>query len=295
MTDIELIQMVLKSTKPSDIFSGDDWKRSYLNYSKLLHPDYHSNSLAAEAMTKINQYKEILEKGVLYVDEAGEFRVFEKRIEYVVTDANRKIITKSVNNYNILKSKHDKASEAFHRYMPESMKLEKNKLTIYLKDRSIPLTGQKLSQVHVNWIFSRMFEYVLWLRQINYAHLGLNPTTVFVVPETHGIIIINYYHMHNVNSRAETISAKYKMWYPTNLFVNKIATPDIDLELCKKIALYLLGDKSSAGTKLKSDANVNQNILNFLLTKHKNDKDEYLQYRDLLKKNFESKFYSLDL
>ena len=125
--------------------------------------------------------------------------------------------------------------------------------------------------------------------------MGLNPTTVFVVPETHGIIIISFYHMGTLGKKAETISAKYKMWYPTTLFTKKIATQDIDLELCKKIALYLLGDRSAAGTKLKKDKDVNQDVLTFLLTKHENHKDEFVQYRELLAKNFEKKFYLLNL
>ena len=237
----------------------------------------------------------MIENGQPFVDETGPFKVFEKRIEYIVTDANRKLLTKSVNNYKLLMAMHDKASENFHRYMPESMLLEKDKLIINLKDRSIPLTGLKLEQIHVNWLFSRMFEYSLWLKQVDFVHMGLNPTTVFVVPETHGIIIISYYHMTRLGKKAETISAKYKMWYPTNLFIKKIATEDIDLELSKKIALYLLGDKSAGGTKLKMDKSVNQQVLNFFITKHENKYDEFVQYRELLKKNFPKKFYQLNL
>jgi hypothetical protein len=294
MTDVELIEKVLKSKKPSDIFP-DDWRKEYLRFSKLIHPDTCGHPDASNAMAIINHYKDVIENGTPYIDESGPFRVFEKKIIYVITDANRKLITKSVNNYNLLKSKHDNASVNFHRYLPESMILEKDCLTINLKDRSIPLTGQKLEQVHVNWLFSRMFEFVLWLRQINYSHMGMNPTTVFVVPETHGIIIINFYHMATLGKKAETISAKYKMWYPTTLFTEKIATPDIDLELSKKIALYLLGDRSAAGTKLKMDKTINKEVLNFLLTKHQNHKDEFVQYRELLAKNFEKKFYPLHL
>lgn len=294
MTDRELIDKLVKSTKPSDIFK-DDWKKDYYTYSKLIHPDYNSNSLAADAMAKMNQYKDMIENGVKYIDEAGEFRVFEKKIVYGITDVNRKLITKSVDNYRILKSKRDKASENFHKYLPENMILEKDELTIILKDRAVPLTLQTLPQVHVNWVFSRMFEITLWFHQIGYAHLGMNPTTVFVVPETHGIILINFYHMTTLGKKAETISAKYKMWYPTTLFTEKKATADIDLELSKKVALYLLGDKSSAGTKLKRDKNVNQIMLSFLLTKHQNIKDEYVQYRELLKKNFKSEFHLLNI
>jgi hypothetical protein len=294
MTDVDLIEKVLKSNKPSDIFP-DDWKKEYLRYSKLVHPDACTHPKASDAMAIINHYKDVLENGIGFIDEAGAFRVFEKKIVYEVTDVNRKLITKSVNNYNLLMAKHDKASESFHRYLPESMVLEKDKLTINLKDRAIPLSGQKLEQKHVNWLFSRMFEFVLWLRQINYSHMGMNPTTVFVVPETHGIIIVSFYHMGVLSKKAETISAKYKMWYPTSLFINKIATPDIDLELSKKIALYLLGDKSAAGTKLKLEKDVNQELLTFLLTKHENHVNEYKEYRKILAKNFEKKFYSLNL
>jgi len=294
MTDIELIDKIIKSKKPSDIFT-DDWKKEYLRYSKLIHPDICSHSQASNAMAIVNAYKDIIENGIPYIDEVGSFKVFENKIEYVVNDSNRKLITKSVNNYKKLKSRTDGTSIVFHRYLPDEMILTADKLTINLKNRSIPLTQQKLPQVHVNWIFSRLFEFNLYLNQMGFVHLGLNPTTVFVVPETHGIIVTNFYHMSTLNGKATTISAKYKMWYPTSLFINKIATPDIDLELSKKIAIYLLGDKSSSGTKLKRDVDVNQEVLTFLLTKHKNCKDEYVQYRELLNKNFEKKFYSLNL
>ena len=294
MTDTEIIEKVLKSNKPSDIFNGD-WKTTYKSYSRLIHPDACSQSNASDAMAKMNTYKDLLENGVQYTDEAGEFRVFEKKIVYIITDKNRKLIQKSVKNYNMLKSKTDKSSVGFHRYLPESMVLGKNILTIHLKDRAIPLTGQKLPQIHVNWMFSRMFEVVLWFRNIGYSHMGMNPTTVFVVPETHGVVLISFYHMTHLDQKADTISARYKMWYPTTLFVKKIATQDIDLELSKKIALYLLGDKSAAGTKLKRNADVNQEILTFLLTKHQCEIEDYTKYREILTKNFERKFYPLNL
>jgi len=294
MTDNELIEKLLKSKKPKDIFNGD-WKTTYKKYSVLIYPDICKHPKAGEAMAIMNNYKSILENGVKYTDETGDFQVFEKQIIYQVNDSNRKLIQKSVKNYNILKSKTDKSSIGFHRYLPENMVLENNKLTINLKDRSVPLTGEELPQVHVNWLFSRMFEISLWFRKIGYSHMGMNPTTVFVVPETHGIILTSFYHMTHLDQKAETISARYKMWYPTNLFLKKIATQDIDLELSKKIALYLLGDRSAAGTKLKRSSDINQEVLNFLLTKHQNEVEDYEKYRELLAKNFKKKFFLLDL
>jgi hypothetical protein len=294
MTDIEIINKVLKSNKPSDIFVGD-WKPTYKSYSRLIHPDACSQPKASDAMAKMNYYKDLLENGIQYRDETGNFRVYDKKIVYQITNENRALLTTSYNNYMILMSKTDKASVGFHRYLPETMKMENDRLIIYLKDRAVLLTGQKLPQIHVNWLFSRMFEISLWFRNIGYSHMGLNPTTVLVVPETHGIIITSFYHMTQLDKKANTISARYKTWYPTKLFTEKIATPDIDLELCKKIALYLLGDKSAAGTKLKRDKDVNQEVLIFLLTKHQNEIDDYTKYREILAKNFEKKFYPLNL
>jgi len=294
MTDTEVIDIVLKSEKPSDIFNGD-WKATFKKYSLLIHPDRCKHPDASDAMAVLSNYKEQMENGILYRDEAGDFRVFDKKVVYQVTDENRKLLRKSFENFKILKTRTDKSSVAFHRYLPESMRLSSKELIIGFKDRTVPLTGQKLPQHHVNWLFSRMFELSLWFKDIGYSHMGLNPTTVFVVPETHGIIVISFYHMSLLNKKAKTISARYKMWYPTTLFIEKIATQDVDLELCKKIALYLLGDRSAAGTKLKREKDVNQEILNFLLTKHQNNMHEYKEYRDLLAKNFKKKFYPLNL
>ncbi|RLF58278.1 MAG: hypothetical protein DRN27_05800 [Thermoplasmata archaeon] len=294
MTDIEIINKILKSKKPSDILSGE-WKDTYKHYSRMVHPDMCNHPDASTAMAKLNEYKDLINNGRQSTDETGDFRVFEKKIVYKVTDKNRALIRKSFENFKLLKLNTDKASVGFHRYLPESMRLSKNELIINFKDRAVPLTGEKLPQHHVNWVFSRMFEILMWFRKIGYSHMGMNPTTVFVVPETHGVIITSFYHMTHLDHKAETISAKYKMWYPTTLFTKKIATQDIDLELAKKIALYLLGDRSAAGTKLKRDKDVNQEILNFLLTKHECELDDYEKYREIIKKNFKRKFYPLDL
>jgi len=294
MTQVEAIEKILKSKTAKDLIEKD-WNSTYRKLSALVHPDRCQLTDAAEAMARLNTYKDLLENGTTLVDEQGNFKVFEDRLIYTITDDNRDLIRKSFENFKILKSKTDKSSVAFHRYLPESMRLSKKELQVRFKDRSVPLTHQELPQIHVNWLFSRMFEYILWMKQIGYVHMGMNPTTVFVVPETHGVIITSFYHMTPIGQKVDTISARYKMWYPSSLFSRKTATPDIDLELSKKIALYLLGDRSAAGTFLKRNPDVNQNILNFFLTKHQNELDEYKQYRDILAKNFEKKFYPLDL
>jgi hypothetical protein len=295
MDSNKLIEKVLKSIKPSDVFNVD-WKKDYLSFSKLIHPDTCNHPKASDAMAIINEYKDIIVNGKSYADDSGEFKLFEDRIEYEITDINRDLLRKSFENFKKLVSLKDPASQHFRKYLPESMVWTSNKLIIKLSHRTVLLTHNKIEQKHVNWLFSRMFELSLWLRQIEFAHMGLNPTSVGVVPETHGITILSFYHLTPLYKKATTISAKYKSWYPTTLFTKKVATHDIDLELCKKIAIYLLGDRSAAGTKLKRDKDVNQAVLTFLLTKHDNTTADYDQYRKILKNNFDTKkFYELNL
>lgn len=295
MTEKEAIEKILNANKPSDLFIGNEWKKEFFKLSQLVHPDVCTDKRANDAMAKLSGFKDLMEKGYELVDESGMFSVFDNKIIYLVNDKNRSLLTKSYNNYMKLMSLKTKSSDNFKLYLPKSMTLTDDELIINFSYRAVPLTNKKLEQVHVNWIFSRLFEVSLRFRDNNYSHVGLNPTNVFVVPENHGIIITSFYHMTLLNNKVDTISAKYRTWYPSNLFLKKIATPEIDLELSKKIGIYLLGDRSTAGTSLKLNKDVNQDILTFLIASHDNTLENYTKYRDLLKKNFKSEFINLNI
>jgi len=295
MNDIELIDKILNSKKPLDIFTSSNWKVEFIKFSKLIHPDRCVHPRASDAMSILNTYKDLLTYGVEYEDECGVFNVFDDRIEYVITDDNRDLLLTSLKNYSTLMKLNDSASLSFKKYLPNSIEILNNKFIIRFVERSVPLTHKTLPQYHVNWIFSRMFEFSVWMSRIGYSHMGINPTSVFVIPKTHGIIVTSFYYMKKIGSVATTISAKYKNWYPTAVFTNKTSTSDVDLELSKKIAIYLLGDKSASGVVLRKNSGVNQNVLNFLLTKHRNEFSEYDEYRKLLKSNFDTRFYELTL
>ena len=131
------------------------------------------------------------------------------------------------------------------------------------------------------------------MAQEGYVHCGINPESVFIVPETHGIIITSFYHLSLDDGRLRTISAKYQNWYPTEIFKEKRAKSIIDLELCKRTAAYLLGDKSGLGIKLKKTHN--KDFINFLLNSHSNAFECYQAYRKMLKRNFEEKYHHLSL
>jgi len=296
MTDIELINKVLKSKKPSDIFTSN-WKKEYIGYSKLIHPDYCNKDKAGDAMATLNTYKAEISFGVKGTDDSGDYKRFSNRIVYHVNEDNEKLLKKSVENYTKLKKKAVGNFANFAGYLPHSMKFVGDQLIVVFNNehRAIPVVGLKLPQTHVNWVFSRMFEFCLFVRGVGFSHMGINPETIFIVPESHGIQCTSFYHLTPLTNKAKTFSSRYKNWYPTTLFTEKKATGDIDLELSKKIAISLLGDVSGAGTKLRRVAEVNNDILTFLIGKHDGDFNDYDKYRKIVTTHFENKFYTLNI
>ena len=175
----------------------------------------------------------------------------------------------SLQNFNLLKGGTDDASRHFRRFLPEDIiRSPEGKLEIHFSERTIPLIDLGMPQEHVNWILSRMLEWCAWLSQRGFIHGGINPESVCLVPETHGIILTTFYHLCPLNTRIRTISARYKNWYPSSLFHQKRAVSAIDLELCKRTAAYLLGDRSGLGIKLKKTHH--PAFVNFLLKRHTN-------------------------
>jgi hypothetical protein len=190
--------------------------------------------------------------------------------------------------------KDDKARN-FHRYLPESVKIiSDNEIEFTIRERGIPLSSiGTLPQEHVHWILSRMLEFSGYINRIGFTHAGINPDSIYVCPENHGIICISFYHMTHLNIKMRTVCGNYEHFYPATLFTKKIATPDIDVELTKRTAVYLLGDSSGLGVKLRKTHD--NKLLNFLFQKHNDPIETFLEYRKFLENNFPKKFHILNL
>ena len=286
----EIIDKVLTSAKLEDILDVNNFKEEYDKIMKKIHPDICNLSGAVGATAKLNSLKDIFKSGTKYFDDAGEFTSNGYFVEF---KGNIDLLKKSLANFNLIKSIKDAGAPNFHKYMPETITLDNDKLKIKLDARAVPLSDLTLPQEHVNWILSRMIEFSAWLGQIGYSHSGINPESIFVVPETHGIQVCSFYHVTKLDQKVNTISAKYKNWYPPNLFSTKVASLNVDIELSKKTAIFLLGDKSGSGIKFKKTHN--EDFIDFVTQQDYHPKEAYDKYRALLKKNFESKFHILSL
>ena len=207
-------------------------------------------------------------------------------------NGNIHLLQHSEEAYRKLKSLNNTAATHFHHLLPESMAINGNLETKWLRS-AFSLSGRRFPQRHVQWILSRLLEFAAWLAQEGYVHAGLHPESIWIVPETHGIIIGSFYHMTRRGARLKTVSAHYQNWYPAPVFTNKKATSQIDIELIKRTAIYLLGDPSGGGIKLQKI--VSPALMDFLLAEHSDVFHCYDDYRRLLKRNFKDEFHKMIL
>jgi hypothetical protein len=292
MEALNLILKITQAQNSTEIFTKTHFKKEYLGFMKILHPDVCALENALDAVQKLNDFKEQMENALKIEDDAGHFKVENDTTLLFETEDDTALFKTSQANYNWLMKHDNAAAEHFKKMLPTKMTLSNNQLRVHANERLVPLSGLVLSTEHVNWILSRLFEFVGWLDQIGYVHAGLNPESIAILPKSHGIVITSFYHLVKKNTKLNTISARYLNWYPPSVFDIKTATSYLDLTLAQRTALYLLGDKSANGVILKRT--INEELIDFLIQPHIETFETYDTYRKLLIKLYgKPKYYEL--
>lgn len=284
-----LIHQIMSAQSMLALFPSGNVKKQYRDTVKLLHPDLCSVPGASEALIHLNELRLKHEKGRVITDDAGSVWTQNKE---AIFRGNLSLLNTSYLQYQNLKNLNSTAAKHFHLYLPERMVLT-DVLQLKFPFRALPLHHLQLPQEHVNWVLSRLLEVAAWLAQEGLVHGGINPRSIYILPETHGIMITSFYHMQGKGDRLKSISAAYRNWYPKQVFTEKRAATLIDLECCKRTAAYLLGDRSGMGVKLKQTHL--PEFIDFLLDRHENAYACYNEYRNLLQRHFEDRFVPLQL
>ncbi len=284
-----VIRKILSSTSLQDVFSKGNIPYNFRKTLGALHPDKCSLAQADEAFSKLLFLKSEYEKSISWEDDAG---IYEVEQHSILLKGHEELLKQSYEHFLMLKGRRDTPSQSFMKYLPESMALTQH-LKVDFEKTTKPISKWVLPQHHVLWILSRILEVSAWFSQIGYAHCGLTPDAVFVVPKTHGIVIPSFYHLTRLDRPLKTISARYQHWYPKEIFKEKRARPNIDLEMCKRIACFLLGDPSGMGIRLRGE--IHPALLEFLIQQHHDAFDCYDEYRKMLNNNFEVKFHPLEV
>jgi serine/threonine protein kinase len=279
----ELINKILSAKSIKDIVNVADYKNECKEIYKQIHPDVCKEYLAKSAFIKFEELKELFDNGFKFTDDAGIVTIKENIVTF---SGNNDLISKSISNY---KKVYNSANDNFKKYIPN----EFSNSEMDLGDNYFSLKDVVLPEEHGRWILSRLLEFSAYLSQLGYVHSGLTIDSFLVNPVNHGIKVISFYHMKQIGSKLDTISAKYRLMYPSSVFTDKKAEQKIDTELSKRMICFLLGDSSGIGVKLKKS--ISEPLINFLLKTSNDSIDTFLEYKKLLKDNYESKFYDLKL
>ena len=283
MEATEAIKKVKASTYWQDIFPTlKNYKSEFRTYSLLLHPDRCKVDGAEEAFKKITEYRDFIENSYVFKDDVGTVNYSDFTI---IIEGDENYLKKSLENFNKLTSLKDEASKHFRKYLPALGEYKDGKLIFSNDMRVVSLNDLQMPLDHARWVMSRLLEFSAWLNEIGYVHAGINPTSIFVVPETHGIICTSFYHLTKLGTPLKTISSKHASWYPAYIFDKSsgqkpLAQSCIDTELSKRTIIYLLGDKSGNGIVLKKKHKIQ--LINFLTSLKTDSYNTMKEYKDLV-------------
>ena len=295
---ISYIDRILNTHWYPDICRTPD---DYKTLAKHLHPDTCRDNRAIEAFTHLNSIRNDFEKGYVFRDESGEYRSNYLRHKW---NGDINFLKTSKLHYDKIKEAARKNFDAgsfshFMKYIPSNLGFEEDSLVYHSQRKCIPLSKAFIllpgttRNKHVNWIYSRMIEFVTMMESIGITHAGLNPDSIFIVPETHAIKVTSFYHV--CTDKVTTINGKYKNYYPAKLFDTKRSGPYIDLNLIKKTAICGLGDVSGSGVSLRADKDINKQVLSYLMHPEQDACQSMVTWRSILDKNFVKEFITLNI
>lgn len=279
----ELLLKILSANSIKDIINTSNYDSECKAIIKTIHPDVCKLSSANNAFIKFMELKTLFDNGFIFDDDAGKVTIKESIVTF---DGDKDLLAKSIKNYETI---FKLANDNFKNYLPNSFSGN----TIKLDDNYLSLKDVTLPEEHGRWVLSRLLEFSGYLEIIGYTHAGINIDSFLINPKTHGIKVISFYHLRPLNSKLETISAKYRPMYPESIFTKKLAESKIDIELSKRTVCLILGDKSGMGVKLKKT--ISTPLIEFLIKSNDGAIDTFLEYKKLLKDNYDSKFYTLNM
>lgn len=273
------IRKIIQSSKPEDIFDLSNWKDQYQSWIKAVHPDKNPDPKAREAFEKLIQYKEVLENGFPFEDELCKITLKDRILTF--SGPKDKLELSRQNYETILNSV--KGIDTFPRYLPEKMYFDGDYLKVVLSRRSVLIQDLTLEEKHCRWVLNRLLEFSSLINvHGGWTHCGINPNSVLITPEDHGIQVVSFYHSVQVYDpmRSAIGLLPFRNWYPPEIFTNKRSNSTVDSEMSKRLCCYLLGDKSGTGANLRGSTT--NYIHDFLMEQGSVVQNDYIKYQELL-------------
>ena len=279
-----LIDTILSAKSSYELFPDEDSTKSYRRLAKV-HPDICKEPKAEEAFLRLQTLYDIHKNGSTFVSDLGTVTYYE--YGKIVIKGKKFILETNLLWWNKLRK-----IEHLIEYLPKEAYLEDDETLImkyngYLRNPS----ELKIPMVHINWMISRMLEFVGFCFINGIYHNSMNPKAILINPVTHSVIIINYLHCTLVPNPPTTAYKEYASWYK-----DKDSVDALNFNLIAKTAISLMGDKTGIGNKLLLEKEVNKVVLKFLQERRTSPIPyTYLEYKKMLLTVYENKFIKYEI
>jgi len=94
---------------------------------------------------------------------------------------------------------------------------------------------------HLAWIFKRLLTILGFCHRQDVVHGAVLPVHVLVHAASHGLRLVGWGHRVATGQRLQTISTRYRDWYPAEVHNKQAAVPATDLFLVARCLVYLAG------------------------------------------------------
>ena len=329
-------EQILSLSKCGDLFPNniDAAKTKYKQLAKEWHPDSNKNPKAVDVFQKItelyNKALELLEQGTwektnyilisknngkkialnydtVFDFELGTCYVTKTKIVYILGSDKKKYFDNAIARIKSLKYADKKMEETLKRCMPkiyQTFQTNSGEYVIVLdKTEDVyPLKSvfeyfdNKISDRHVAWIMSRLYNISCFLKYNDIVHNGININNCFVSPKYHSILLLGGW-WYTTKEKEKMIGTTKDIFSIMSVVTkgDKKSSYLTDLESVKLLGRQLLGETNCR--KLALDTSIPKAFINFLISGSSDDAfKEYAKWDKALIGSYgERKFVKMEV
>ena len=141
-------------------------------------------------------------------------------------------------------------ADHFMKYLPtlvDSIKLDGKQANIFelvegshTLEKVLSLYPDGIEGRHVAWIWRRLLEVSIWAHLNGHLHMAIIPSNILVIPNNHGIKLLDWCYSGPLASTAKAIVPKYEEFFPPEARLKKIAKGGFDIFMIAKCVRSLI-------------------------------------------------------
>lgn len=290
MTAAESI-LAIRYDEPERIFKQkDSLKADYLRLLKLWHPDVNKDPLAAKVAAHIQalyeKAQEHVSRGIWAVPgvlsltgldnktrtlkyhakrafELGEMYVGDTIITFAIKRVHENLVLSGLRAIGTARYPNEDFRRSLEQFVPKVehyfettdhiiVCCRKRREEILLSDL-IAHQGGQIDPKHVAWILSCLFNLASFLQITDLTINGIEPQTVFVSTPTHSLSILGgWWYAAEFGHKLHSLPPAIYKLAPRKMFIDKKASPFLDLESIRACGRAALGDITGNSFRMNS-------------------------------------------